>query len=206
MLYKEESRVRNKWLKKGMLVLTIGCLAFSMTGCKGEEVLNTVLEKVNLKEEETKTTEKKETEPEVPVEKPELTVNINGSVTYKTGAKAEPLKVEAAASDGGAITYQWYKSLTNTNGGGTVIDGETQNTFTPPTKEEGTVYYYVVATNTIKSSTNRITSDTMEVIVSNNPEEQAAEGEEENKGESKDENKEDNKEEENKSDSNKDAQ
>lgn len=76
------------------------------------------------------------------------------------------MQVEATASDNGTISYQWYKSLTNTNGGGTVIEGETSSTFTPPTDEVGTVYYYVVAINTIGSSTNRLTSETMEVIVS----------------------------------------
>ena len=76
------------------------------------------------------------------------------------------MQVEAAASDNGTISYQWYKSLTNTNGGGTVIEGETSSTFTPPTNEVGTVYYYVVAINTIGNSTNRVTSETIEVIVS----------------------------------------
>ena len=47
-----------------------------------------------------------------------------------------------------------------------MIEGETSSTFTPPTDEVGTVYYYVVAINTIGSSTNRLTSETMEVIVS----------------------------------------
>ena len=64
-----------------------------------------------------------------------------------------------------------------------MIEGETSNTFTPPTNEAGTVYYYVVAINTIGSSTNRVTSETMEVIVSEaapeetTPEETPTEGE-----------------------------
>lgn len=177
-LIQEETKVKNKWLKKGILLLTIGCLAFSMTGCKGEELLDKVLEKADPKQttEESVETEK-DTEPEVEVAKPELTVNVSGTVTYTVGAAAEPLKVEAAASDNGTITYQWYKSLTNTNGGGTVIEGETQSTFTPPTEEAGTVYYYAVAINSIGSSANRITSDTMEVIVQEEAQ-QPAEGEE----------------------------
>lgn len=172
--------MKNKWLKKGILLLTVGCLTFSMTGCKGEDVVNSVLEKVGVKKAEEKSTEtkKEETqEPEVEVAKPELTVNLSGSVTYQKGAEAEPLKVEATASDNGEISYQWYQSLTNINGGGTAIEGETGSTFTPPTKEAGTVYYYAVATNTIGSSTNRVTSDTAEVIVSEAGAE-AAEGEE----------------------------
>ncbi len=163
---KEEKTVKNKWLKKGMVVLTIGCMALPMTGCKAEKIFDKVLEKSDSKKEESKEEEKKEAEPEVSVEKPQWTTNLRGSVTYIKDTEAEALQVEATASDNGTISYQWYKSLTNTNGGGTVIEGETSSTFTPPTNEVGTVYYYVVAINTIGSSTNRVTSETMEIIVS----------------------------------------
>ncbi len=180
---KEEETVKNKWLKKGMVVLTIGCMALPMTGCKAEKIFDKVLEKSDSKKEENTEEEKKEAEPEVPVEKPQWTTDLSGSVTYTKDTEAEALQVEATASDNGTISYQWYKSLTNTNGGGTVIEGETSNTFTPPTNEAGTVYYYVVAINTIGSSTNRVTSETMEVIVSEaapeetTPEETPTEGE-----------------------------
>lgn len=168
--------MRNKWLKRGVLFLAVGCLTFSMTGCKGKEVLNTALEKLHLKtvEEPEEEIEEKEVEPEVEVAKPELTTNLSGSVSYNVGDTATPLTVEATTSDEGEITYQWYQSLTNTNGGGTLIEGATENTFTPPTKEAGTVYYYVVATSTIHSSTNRITSETAEIIVSKETGEEAA--------------------------------
>lgn len=141
-------------------------MALPMTGCKAEKIFDKVLEKSDSKKEESKEEEKKEAEPEVPVEKPQWTTNLSGSVTYIKDTEAEALQVEATASDNGTISYQWYKSLTNTNGGGTVIEGETSSTFTPPTNEVGTVYYYVVAINTIGSSTNRVTSETMEIIVS----------------------------------------
>ena len=42
---KEEETVKNKWLKKGMVVLTIGCMALPMTGCKAEKIFDKVLEK-----------------------------------------------------------------------------------------------------------------------------------------------------------------
>lgn len=168
--------MRNKWLKRGILFLAVGCLTFSMTGCKGKEILNTALEKLHLKtvEEPEEEVEEKEVEPEVEVVKPELTTNLSGSVTYEIGDAAEPLTVEATTSDEGEITYQWYQSFTNTNGGGTIIEGATENTFTPPTKEAGIVYYYVVATSTIQNSTNRITSETAEVVVSEKTEAETA--------------------------------
>ena len=168
--------MRNKWLKRGILFLAVGCLTFSMTGCKGKEILNTALEKLHLKtvEEPEEEVEEKEVEPEVEVAKPELTTNLSGSVTYEIGDAAEPLTVEATTSDEVEITYQWYQSFTNTNGGGTIIEGATENTFTPPTKEAGIVYYYVVATSTIQNSTNRITSETAEVVVSEKTEAETA--------------------------------
>lgn len=172
--------MKNKWVKKSILFLAAGCLSLSITGCKGKELIDKALEKVHLKTvQETDTQEaEKEVEPEVPVAKPELVTNLSGSVTYKTGDEAAPLTVEATTSDEGVITYQWYQSLTNTNGGGTIIEGATESSYTPSTKEEGTVYYYVVATSTIKTSTNRVTSETAEVIVSSETQEgEAVEGE-----------------------------
>lgn len=172
--------MKNKWVKKSILFLAAGCLSLSITGCKGKELIDKALEKVHLKTvQETDTQEaEKEVEPEVPVAKPELVTNLSGSVTYKTGDEAAPLTVEATTSDEGEITYQWYQSLTNTNGGGTIIEGATESSYTPSTKEEGTVYYYVVATSRIKTSTNRVTSETAEVIVSSETQEgEAVEGE-----------------------------
>ena len=64
------------------------------------------------------------------------------------------------------------------NGGGTPIDGATENTYVPSTKEEGTMYYYAVATSTIGNSSNGVTSDTAEVIVSSADDEQKGEGQE----------------------------
>lgn len=97
--------------------------------------MDKVLEKTDPKPENTdksseKEDEDKTQEPEVAVAKPEFTTNLSGSVTYKTGDKAEALKVEVKTSDKGVITYQWYQSQTNTNGGGTPVEGETKNTFT----------------------------------------------------------------------------
>lgn len=56
---KEEKTVKNKWLKKGMVVLTIGCMALPMTGCKAEKIFDKVLEKSDSKKEESKEEEKR---------------------------------------------------------------------------------------------------------------------------------------------------
>lgn len=45
-------------------------------------------------------------------------------------------------------TFQWYRNTTESNSGGTLIAGETNNTYTPDTSSEGTIFYYA----TISSS------------------------------------------------------
>lgn len=166
--------MNNRWYKKLLLLLTVGCMTVSMTGCSADSVLDKLLSvtdpKPDKKTEATKedSSDKKDSagEKEVEVAKPEFTTNLSGAVTYAVNAKASALTVEATTTDDGSITYQWYKSQTDTNGGGTLIDGATEASYTPPTDTEGTLYYYVVATSTIGSSTNGATSDTAEVIVS----------------------------------------
>ena len=160
----------NKWLKKGILILSIGCLALSATGCKADKIMDKVLEKTDPKpmaEENDIDAEEKKEVMEFDVAKPEFTVNLEGSVTYQTGAEAEALTVEAQATDEGTISYQWYKSKTNTNGGGTKIEGATAASFVPPTDEAVTLYYYAVAISSIEQSSNSVTSETKEVIVTN---------------------------------------
>jgi hypothetical protein len=58
------------------------------------------------------------------------------------------LSVSANVSDGGTLSYQWYRSATNSNSGGTAIGGATGSNYSPPTSSTGTVYYYAVVTNT----------------------------------------------------------
>ena len=57
-------------------------------------------------------------------------------------AAADALTVEATVSEG-TLSYQWYRNNVDSNGGGTAIDGATEATYTPPTTESGTIYYYV---------------------------------------------------------------
>ncbi|MDR1119812.1 MAG: leucine-rich repeat protein [Dysgonamonadaceae bacterium] len=66
-------------------------------------------------------------------------INIGGSVT---------LTVTASVNDGGTLSYQWYSNTSNSNTGGKVINGATGNSYSPPTTVKGTIWYYVVVTNT----------------------------------------------------------
>ena len=79
--------------------------------------------------------------------------------TYGKGAQVDDLRYYAFVNDGGVLTYQWYVSPDETSAG-TAIDGATQSTFTPPTDEAGTYYYYCVATNTNEYATHNKTAQT----------------------------------------------
>ena len=81
-------------------------------------------------------------------ENPMFNPDLSGLTTYKKGDAPTQLKVLANVSDGGTILYQWYKNITNSTTGGTAISDATSSGYTPPTDIVGTVYYYVIATNT----------------------------------------------------------
>jgi hypothetical protein len=70
------------------------------------------------------------------------------SATYIQGNTVNPLSVTTTVSDGGVLSYQWYKNSINSNNGGIPISGATNSSFTPPTSDIGTTYYYIVITNT----------------------------------------------------------
>ena len=65
---------------------------------------------------------------------------------YVVGDQAAAL--DALASASGPVTYQWYRSTEASTEGAAVLEGETASTFTPPTEEAGTFYYFCKATNT----------------------------------------------------------
>ena len=69
--------------------------------------------------------------------------------------KTASLYVKAVAAGSNTLKYQWYRSDTNKNSGGTAISGATSNTYTPP-ETSGVSYYYVNvwATDGAKESTH----------------------------------------------------
>ena len=67
------------------------------------------------------------------------------SVCINTSATA--LSVTAAAGSGTISNYRWYSNNSNSNVGGALIPSATANTYTPSTVTAGTVYYYVIVTN-----------------------------------------------------------
>ena len=80
---------------------------------------------------------------------PKFTTDLSkNEVNYVVGETADALQVEVTSPDEGTLTYQWHKNTTNSTTNGTLLNGEITNTYTPSTEENGTVYYYVIVTNT----------------------------------------------------------
>jgi hypothetical protein len=64
--------------------------------------------------------------------------------------KNETLSVTASVTDGGTLSYQWYRNTANNTTGGTVITGAIGSSYT--LSDIGAYYCYVVVTNTITNN------------------------------------------------------
>lgn len=66
----------------------------------------------------------------------------------------------------GTPTYQWYSNTANANTGGTLLSGETNPTFTPPSVTVGTRYYYcTVSFPALTGSCAIVTTNTATVTI-----------------------------------------
>lgn len=94
------------------------------------------------------------------------------SAQYNVGDTAVFLNGTTTVSDGGTISYQWYRASSETDFTGTAIENATNVTYTPSTDEGGTYYYFVVATNTndtVDGSKTARTTSNMAVITVTKP-------------------------------------
>jgi outer membrane murein-binding lipoprotein Lpp len=98
------------------------------------------------------------------VEAPVFDKDLKGCVTVIQGADLK-LETAASVSDGGTVTYQWYRNNVNANGGGTEIGGATDAIVDVDTSETGAVFYYAVAVNTQGRKVNMSVSNTFEIKV-----------------------------------------
>jgi hypothetical protein len=72
--------------------------------------------------------------------------------TYEVNVVPEVLTITASVTDGGKLSYQWYKS-DSADGEYTVVAEATVKDFTPDTSAVGTTYYKCVVTNTLDGKT-----------------------------------------------------
>jgi hypothetical protein len=89
---------------------------------------------------------------------PQITGQPAGA-TYTQNAVSATLTVTATRSDGGTLSYQWYKNTTNSTTGGSTI-GTNSASYTPSITTVGIAYYYVVVTNTNNSVNGTKTATT----------------------------------------------
>ncbi|MDR0247250.1 MAG: hypothetical protein LBI16_02485 [Burkholderiales bacterium] len=83
------------------------------------------------------------------------------SASYIQNQTASALSVTAEVTDGGTLSYQWYGSAVNDNTAGTAIEGAVGSDYTPSTATVGTMYYYVVVTNTNPAAFGAKTAETV---------------------------------------------
>lgn len=100
----------------------------------------------------------------VSCERPQITKNLSGIVTYDQNAAANPLTVEATAEGSGTLSYQWYMQ-DSPYGMKTAIDGATEANYTPPTDKIGNFYYTVDVTNSRDGLSNTVSSGQCQVKV-----------------------------------------
>jgi len=81
-------------------------------------------------------------------QQPAITVQPVASTSVLHNVSPPTLSVEAYVTDGGTLTYQWYISIHNGNTGGTLVPGAESAKYSVPTDSVGTLYYYVIVTNT----------------------------------------------------------
>jgi fibronectin type 3 domain-containing protein len=98
-------------------------------------------------------------------EQPVMSVHPVGG-NYTLGASVT-LSLSASVSDGGTLSYQWYRNTVNSTTGGTPV-GNNSNSCSFTAETVGTRYYYAKVTNTNNNAgitTVSAISNTAEVIV-----------------------------------------
>ena len=82
---------------------------------------------------------------------------------------SESLSVMATLTPSGTLYYQWYSNTTNSNTGGTLLDGETSSSFTIPTNLPASInpyyYYCVISADGAASVTSGVKSFTVNLPV-----------------------------------------
>ena len=158
-------------IRKAGALLAI-CLGSAMifSGCSLQDFFNQVMgivDESSENAESTSTIQQEEVEVkniDSSLEQPVFAADLTGSTQVAAGSEYE-LTAEATVSDGGTVTYQWYINSTNSNGGGTPVEGAVTASCQVDTSEAGTSYYYVVAINNHGDNIRMVTSGVREVRV-----------------------------------------
>ena len=107
----------------------------------------------------------------------EVTVVADPSLTINPGTSQElcvggiiPTPLSITVSGGtGTYDYQWYSNSTSSNSGGTIINGATNTSYTPPAFTASGSFFYYASVSASGSGCNLSPSATTNVIVVNDP-------------------------------------
>lgn len=75
------------------------------------------------------------------------------------------LVAEASSSDGGALSYQWFRAESREDRDGRPLEGKTARELTVDTEFPDELYYYCVVTNNNNGRTESVSSETVRVRV-----------------------------------------
>lgn len=146
-------------------------LALMLSGCSFSGSVNSVMGTVTSTSKETVTAASSEEGVPVSAVKfddsipaPAFSSDFSGTTNVVQNGQAV-LQCTAVSQDGGTVTYQWYSNTVASNGGGTRIEGATGDTYSAPTSDGGTVYYYVTATEERNGGINETVSAVHAVTV-----------------------------------------
>src|SRR5690606_64613 len=101
------------------------------------------------------------------VDDPVITTQPLATQTLCQGIAPQTLEAMVSGGLGSNYNYQWYGNTSNSNTGGSIISGETNSSFIPPTDTVGSFYYYVEITQ--PGAGCSVVSDVAEVNVNAAP-------------------------------------
>jgi hypothetical protein len=88
-----------------------------------------------------------------------------GATYIQNASSWSNLTITASVTDGGTLSYKWYKNTVNNINGASVVGGNF-NFYTPPVYEYGTFYYWCIVTNTNNAlSGTKVASRTSSVAI-----------------------------------------
>ena len=103
-------------------------------------------------------------DPDKPSDNNVVVPEISEIFSYKIGEIADALAIKAQVTDGGEISYCWYKSVGNAKDFA-VMEDVTGAEYTPDTSIVGTTYYKCTVTNTLDGKTASASTPIFTVIV-----------------------------------------
>ena len=107
----------------------------------------------------------------IDAEEPEITGQPTGDTWDVSDTNSFTLTVAASVTDGGELSFQWYKNTSNSTTGGIEIEDEDDATLSLAKEDyttDGNRYFYVEVTNTKDGETATTTSTVAKVTVYGN--------------------------------------